>query len=143
MWAAAAADVLLTPQLLVMTDRRAAADSMAASCRRHFRDMYIFMYNFVHFKAVHSVSVQCKHRQIMKMSSNEPTCFYINCMLLILSKNTTPTKIKQLRTDAIYQLTNSRSIKCRLHCSNRPNLCKFRWHANLFELQTWWTSIEC
>jgi len=30
------------------------------------------------FNAVDNFNIQCKHRQIMKMSSNEPTCFYIN-----------------------------------------------------------------
>jgi len=30
------------------------------------------------FNAVDNFNLQCKHQQIIKMSSNEPTCFYIN-----------------------------------------------------------------
>ena len=78
--AAAAATVSLTSPPPVMTDRRAAAaDSMALSRRRHFRDVYIFEYNFLEFfKAVDNFNIYCKHPQIMKMSRNETTCLYIN-----------------------------------------------------------------
>jgi len=67
-----------------MMDRRAAAtDSMAASRQHHFRDMHIFVYRFLKFlKALYNFNIQCKYRQIMKMTSNELTCFYINYMLL-------------------------------------------------------------
>jgi len=41
-----------------MTDRyAAAADNMAASCRRHFRDTYIFLYNFTAFLKQSIVSI--------------------------------------------------------------------------------------
>jgi len=55
---------------------------MAPSRRRYFGDVYIFVYSFLEFvNAVDNFSVQCKHRQIVNMLSNEPTCFYINYML--------------------------------------------------------------
>jgi len=99
---AAASDVLLTPRPPVMTDRRtAAADCVTASHRRHFHDV---LYSF--FDAVDNFNLQCKHQQIIKMSSNEPTCFYINKdYVTYLNTNIMLSTIYQL-TSAIYQLTN-------------------------------------
>ena len=93
---AAASDVLLTPRPPVMTDRRtAAADCVTASHRRHFHDV---LYSF--FDAVDNFNLQCKHQQIIKMSSNEPTCFYINKdYVTYLNTN--------IMLSTIYQLTSA------------------------------------
>ena len=62
--------------------------------RQHFRDV---LYSFLDFfNTVDNFNVQCKHQQIIKMSSNEQTCFYINediCYLFKYKYNA-----KQLRT---------------------------------------------
>jgi len=77
-------------------------------CRRHASAIFVTcVCRF--FKAVDNFIIYCKHRQMMKMSCNEPTCFYIRYVLhtYLYKKNLTPAKFNQLRTGAVYQLINS------------------------------------